>query len=41
MNQDSDKEIDILIVYSDIEIEVTDDPPLGIIPSYMDRPEIL
>ena len=41
MNQDSDKKTDILIVYSDIEIEITDDPPSGIIPSYRDRPEIL
>ena len=41
MNQPRDKEINTLIVYSDIEIEVTDDPPLGIIPSYRDRPEIL
>ena len=41
MNQDNDKETIILTVYSEIEIEITDDPPSGIIPSYRDRPEIL
>ena len=32
MIQDSDKETDILIVYSNIEIEITDDPSAGITP---------